>query len=402
MEESSSFFSHHREKQIKNGKREREKQGSKPTSTVDDRGTLVPLPPPAFPCPPMAWTMQASRCRTISRDFMPRSAKVEASGTPVQRAAPRRHASQFVAVSRRRFRRRRTSVAVEAEAAATSSTSGDTLDLDLPPRVSLSIGEPCFSVSLTYDAAGGPLDGASRVVARVGVAAWQWTRDVELAREREEEEEEEERIGETGGEGGSGGNGGSEAKESPKQQRWSGFVSVPASRLPAPGHLDLQAAFFAPRGAFSDGSEERWDNAGGTNWGAEVFLFYVFFFFFCLELKQNTHVSLSLSTTLFKKKKKKKLQRRRRRRRAGQRKQLRAAAKSPPGPRPRAAPGGVREGRREPAPAPRRLGCFPQQQRPPPPGLGPAAPRSGQGGGRPFAVGVRAVQVVDGRRRGGL
>ena len=305
MEESSSFFSHHREKQIKNGKREREKQGSKPTSTVDDRGTLVPLPPPAFPCPPMAWTMQASRCRTISRDFMPRSAKVEASGTPVQRAAPRRHASQFVAVSRRRFRRRRTSVAVEAEAAATSSTSGDTLDLDLPPRLSLSIGEPCFSVSLTYDAAGGPLDGASRVVARVGVAAWQWTRDVELAREREEEEEEEERIGETGGEGGSGGNGGSEAKESPKQQRWSGFVSVPASRLPAPGHLDLQAAFFAPRGAFSDGSEERWDNAGGTNWGAEVFLFYVFFFFFCFEEKQKTHVSLSLSPSLYKKKKKK-------------------------------------------------------------------------------------------------
>ena len=305
MEESSSFFSHHREKQIKNGKREREKQGSKPTSTVDDRGTLVPLPPPAFPCPPMAWTMQASRCRTISRDFMPRSAKVEASGTPVQRAAPRRHASQFVAVSRRRFRRRRTSVAVEAEAAATSSTSGDTLDLDLPPRLSLSIGEPCFSVSLTYDAAGGPLDGASRVVARVGVAAWQWTRDVELAREREEEEEEEERIGETGGEGGSGGNGGSEAKESPKQQRWSGFVSVPASRLPAPGHLDLQAAFFAPRGAFSDGSEERWDNAGGTNWGAEVFLFYVFFFFFASRKnKKLTFLSLSPPRSTKKKKKK--------------------------------------------------------------------------------------------------
>ena len=54
-------------------------------------------------------------------------------------------------------------------------------------------------------------------------------------------------------------------------------MSVPASRLPAPGHLDLQAAFFAPRGAFSNESEERWDNAGGLNWGEEAFFFFFFF-----------------------------------------------------------------------------------------------------------------------------
>lgn len=167
----------------------------------------------------------------------------------------------------RRFRRRRTSVAASASA-------GDTLDLDLPPRLSLSIGEPCFSVSLTYDAEGGPLDGASRVVARVGAAAWQWTRDVELVKE-EEKEGGEERSEETGG--GDGG-GGEAPKKKPQQQRWSGFVSVPASRLPAPGHLDLQAAFFAPRGAFSSDSEERWDNAGGLNWGASSFLFSFVFF----------------------------------------------------------------------------------------------------------------------------
>ena len=160
---------------------------------------------------------------------------------------------------------RRAGAASDLPAVATS-TAGDRLDLDLPPRLSLSIGEPCFSVSLTYDAAGGPLDGASRVVARVGVAAWQWTQDVELvaaaaaaAAAREGEEE-----GERGGPGA----GIAEAaeKKSP-EQLWQGFISVPASRLPAPGHLDLQAAFFAPRGAFSGDSEERWDNAGGLNWG---------------------------------------------------------------------------------------------------------------------------------------
>lgn len=138
-----------------------------------------------------------------------------------------------------------------------------------PPRLSLSIGEPCFSVSLTYDAAGGPLDGASRVVARVGVAAWQWTQDVELAFVRNANEE---------GKNETKDDDGHEVVEKTKQQQQllSGFLSVPASRLPAPGHLDLQAAFFAPRVAFSNNSEERWDNAGGLNWGA--FLLFCFFF----------------------------------------------------------------------------------------------------------------------------
>ena len=213
---------------------------------------------PPFPRLHMAWSVQASRSTTLRRDVPLRSAKVEASyGLPVQRAARRRRDCQFA---------RTLSSAPGTAVAAATSTAGDRLDLDLPPRLSLSIGEPCFSVSLTYDAAGGPLDGASRVVARVGVAAWQWTQDVELvaaaaaaAAAREGEEE-----GERGGPGA----GIAEAaeKKSP-EQLWQGFISVPASRLPAPGHLDLQAAFFAPRGAFSGDSEERWDNAGGLNWG---------------------------------------------------------------------------------------------------------------------------------------
>jgi len=222
-------------------------------------------------CLHMAMTMQASRCTTLRRNAPSRSAKAEVSGLPVQRAARRHRECQFVFGGAGRFRLGRGSAAtVVAAAAATSASTGDTLDLDLPPRLSLSIGEPCFSVSLTYDALDGPLDGASRVVARVGVAAWQWTQDVELA-----VREEKERGGDPGDGDGSGGEG---EKKNPKQL-WSGFVSVPASRLPAPGHLDLQAAFFAPRGAFSGDSEERWDNAGGLNWGERSFFFGVFFGF---------------------------------------------------------------------------------------------------------------------------
>ena len=125
----------------------------------------------------------------------------------------------------------------------------------------------------------------------MGVAAWQWTQDVELFREEEEGGEEERSEKTSGGGGGSG----SEAK-SPKRQRWSGFVSVPASRLPAPGHLDLQAAFFAPRGAFSSDSEERWDNAGGLNWGAEFLISFFFIGVFSSRKLVNKSLnSLSLS-----------------------------------------------------------------------------------------------------------
>jgi hypothetical protein len=222
----------------------------------------------------MGFALQASRCLRIPRDGSALPARVEVPRSLIKRAARRRSDGRFG---------RRQSAAAATTSTASGGGGGDTLDLDLPPRLSLSISEPCFSVSLTYDAGGGPLDGSSRVVARVGVAAWQWTQDVELVR--------------SGGGSGLGGKdgkeGGDAAAEKPdsekppttqKQQLWAGFVSVPASRLPAPGHLDLQAAFFAPRGAFGPESEERWDNAGGLNWGeggGERFsYFFVFLFVF--------------------------------------------------------------------------------------------------------------------------
>ena len=107
----------------------------------------------------MAWTLQASRCLTLPRDISSRWAKFEVSKAQIQCAARRRHVCRFDAA-----RCRRQSTAAASTSTSASPGGGDTLDLDLPPRLSLSIGEPCFSVSLTYDAAGGPLDGASRVV----------------------------------------------------------------------------------------------------------------------------------------------------------------------------------------------------------------------------------------------
>ena len=165
---------------------------------------------------------------------------------------------------------------------------------------------------------------------------------------------------------------------------------MPASRLPAPGHLDLQAAFFAPRVAFSNNSEERWDNAGGLNWGA--FLLFCFFFGGLSievslardEMKNSLCFIFSLQNP-----------RRRRRRRTGQRR-LPAPAT---GSRARTSPRRVGEGRREFAFKARRARS--PQERAAPSGLGAAAARACERGGRALALRLRAMPLLDGRRRGG-
>ena len=96
--------------------------------------------------------------------------------------------------------------------------------------MSVTVAEPSFAVSITYNAAGGRLAGADAVRARVGHSGWQNPTDVALERGDDD--------------------------------TWTGLFHVPASRLPTAGHASLQAAFV---GRFGN-SEERWDNADGGDY----------------------------------------------------------------------------------------------------------------------------------------
>ncbi|KAG1680584.1 hypothetical protein FOA52_015032 [Chlamydomonas sp. UWO 241] len=102
--------------------------------------------------------------------------------------------------------------------------------------VSLSLEQPAYHVSVSYNAAGRVLERADRVWAHLGHSGWTHTVDVEMTRE-----------GDDG-------------------QAWVASCDVPCGQLQAFDHLELQMAF---KGV-GPGKGELWDNNGGSNWGAAV------------------------------------------------------------------------------------------------------------------------------------
>jgi len=105
-------------------------------------------------------------------------------------------------------------------------------------------------VQVRYDAAGGPCAGSDAVFLHAGHSGWQDTVDVALKRVVVE-----------------GGEALATTSTPPPPQLpdiWEGALSVPVSRLAAPGHLEIQAAFRAVR---PGGGGEAWDAAeGGRNY----------------------------------------------------------------------------------------------------------------------------------------
>ena len=105
-------------------------------------------------------------------------------------------------------------------------------------------------MQVRYDAAGGPCAGSDAVFLHAGHSGWQDTVDVALKRVVVE-----------------GGEALATISTPPPPQLpdiWEGALSVPVSRLAAPGHLEIQAAFRAVRPGCGG---EAWDAAeGGRNY----------------------------------------------------------------------------------------------------------------------------------------
>ena len=109
-------------------------------------------------------------------------------------------------------------------------------------------------IQVRYDATGGPCAGSDAVTLHAGHSGWRDTVDVALTRVVEVDKAVD----------------GASSTPPPPSDLWEGALSIPVSRLAAPGHLEVQAAFRATR-RDSDGGGEAWDAAeGGRNYSLTV------------------------------------------------------------------------------------------------------------------------------------